>query len=153
MGIFLMITVSCSSKYNTTFFCQSMNCPFVLRKGLPLVNSRPCDDDWFTTKGATKCFSFSWTKYEISYNDAHNLCMSQNATVFGSVILRDIHPKIKRYFVYYNVTYLLKMHFSLGQRLSMQSPHSRLPAMIHSLTEEATNIFFTNLNNKCSLVE
>ena len=157
MGIFPMITVSCSSKYNTTVFCQGTNRPFVLRKGLPLVNSRPCDDDWFTTKGATKCFSFTWTKREISYNDAHNLCMSQNATVLtsevGSVILRDIHPKIKRYFVHYNVTYLLKMHFSLGQRLSMRFPHSRLPAMIHSLTDEATNIFFTKLNNKCSLVE
>ena len=58
-GNFPMITISCNSKYNMTGFCQSTNRPFVLRKGLPLVNSRPCDDDWFTTKGATKCFSFS----------------------------------------------------------------------------------------------
>ena len=155
-GNFPMITIPCNVKYNTKVFCQSTNRPFVLRKGLTLVNSRHCDDDWFTTKGATKCFSFSWTKREISYNDAHKLCMSQNATVLtsevGPVILEDIHPKLKRKYVYYNVTELLIMHFALGQRLSKRSPHSRLPAMIHSLSEEATNIFVTNLSNKCSLV-
>ena len=156
-GNFPMITVPCESKYNTTLFCQSANRPFVLRKGLQLVNSRPCDDDWFTTEGATKCFSFSWTKREISYNDARDLCMSQNATVLttevGPVILEDIHPKLKRNYVYYNVTKLLTIHFALGQRLSKRSPYTRLPAIIYSLTEEATNIFFVNLNNKCSIVE
>ena len=83
--------------------------------------------------------------------------MSQGATVLtsevGPVILEDIHTEVKQSFANANVTYLLKMHFSLGQRLSKRHPHSRLPAMIHSLTDEATNIFFTNLNNKCSLVE
>ena len=83
--------------------------------------------------------------------------MSQNATVLtsevGALILEDIHPVLKRQFAYRNVTELFEVHCGVEQRLSMRYPHSRLPEMIHSLTEETTSIFYTNLNNKCSLLE
>ena len=157
-GVSPMITIPCDFQFNTTYLCYDTKVQYLVpMKNLSLVNSRPCDGDWFTIKGATKCFSFSWTKRKISYNDARELCASKNSAVLtsevGPVTVHDIHPRLRHHYAHDNITSLLKAHFVLGQRLSREAPHSRLPVMIHSLTEEAPDVFFTSLNNKCSLME
>ena len=158
-GSFPMITIPCNKRFETSLVCEMIQIRPPISVKESVLKSHVCEDEWFTVRGTRKCFSFTWTKGEVSYNDAHDMCMSQHAKVLTvevrSVESADITPEI--YALLYNsdskrmsTNYYIAL---FGQPLTTKSPQGRLLNIIFHLTNTTSDMFFTNLHNKCSLVE
>ena len=82
-----MITIPCDVQYETSYVCMvgrisplSQSIISAPSKSLETPNYT-CDHGWFTMDVTGKCCSVMWTKSKLSYNDAQDICKSQNALV------------------------------------------------------------------------
>ena len=154
---FPMITIPCDAHFETSHVCDIGKLRPPISANSSILNRHACEDEWFTMRGTGKCFSFTWTKGEISYNDAHDMCISQHARVLNvdvrPVESTDFDPEIMQVIYDYNKNSLKTNYIALfGQPLTRKSSYYRLLEMIYRLTNTVSDSFFTNLNNKCSLV-
>ena len=142
-----------------------------------LVTRVKCADGWFNVNQTATCFSLLWTKREISFNEAHKICLAQNASVFSTL---ETDEYFRTWESYQFKAKLLdglayKMYLSnisvadaatnkqghvlqnetFGKPLHSKSLKNALPHMVHWMIPGPPNYlsFFTLYKNKCSIVE
>ena len=153
---FPMIKIPCDYKYETPHVCQEIQKLSLPSLKQSVLNAYSCSDDWFMINGTTKCYSVTYTKRAISYNDAQDICAARKGSIFKvearSVSLDDLHYFVKQMFSE-DLPHTRQYTTFWGQPVSRLSPYRALPEMLYSVTNKESKIFFTNLNSTCSVVE
>ena len=168
--VYPWLVVHCDTEYEASFVCQD------IKSHSPPVKvavNRTCDGHWFMIDESNKSFSVFWPEVALSFNDAHNICSAQNASVFNVDVMSRNVSKWQGFHLKRNLLHLKKdidnQHFlhsisdsnmnnSIFRKLlASHSGHRRLPSMITQFFnipgEFNVVIFFAYLNNSCSVIE
>ena len=169
LHVYPWMAVHCDTKYEAVFYCQEIILP---KPPTRVELNRACDGDWFMVDGSTKCFTVLWPDVALSFIEAQDICSAQNASVFvADVMSRDDSQwtgiQLKRILLQrghiHNQSFLQSIsdkniHNSVfGQIVASNSGKSNLPNMITDMVVTPggfmSSVYFTNLNNTCSVVE
>ena len=132
--------------------------------------NRTCNSKWFMFDGSIKCFSVLWPNVALSFIKAQDICSAQNTSLFVVDVMSRNHSQwtgyqLKRFLLLRVATYhqyFLQsisdkiLHDSVfGKILASNSGKSNLPYMITNMvaTPFMNSVYFTNLNNICSVIE
>ena len=166
--IFAWMTISCAAEFEASYICQRTK----VHSGVTLTDSffynHTCDNGWFMVSGGDKCFSMTMIKKtKLSYNEANDVCHSQNASILkveaenNVYLLEDKKVSSSLIDVLYKFQISRILGYSLqetylrkfGKPLVERYPYQLLEMIMYSRRNRfffSSSSFFVNSNGKCN---